>query len=36
MYLYYHQTMEVSVNKPAKDLLKCFEEWYFEQITSQL
>ena len=31
------QPMDFSVNKPAKDFLKrCFEDWYAEQVTSQL
>jgi hypothetical protein len=31
------QPMDLSVNKPAKDFLKrCFEDWYAEQVTTQL
>ena len=29
--------MDLSVNKPAKDLLKrCFEDWYARQVASEL
>ena len=31
------QPMDLSVNKPGKDFLKrCFEDWYAEQVTTQL
>ena len=31
------QPMDLSVNKPAQDFLKCcFEDWYAEQVTAQL